>query len=51
MVRSYAALHRQAGLYVAGSYSQSGIYIVAVLFWILTLRSRSTSAAPVEVAA
>lgn len=36
VVRNQAALDRSGRWYLAGSYAQSGMYLLAVLFWILT---------------
>ena len=38
VARNQAALHRNGSWYVAASYTQSGMYILTVLFWILTVR-------------
>jgi hypothetical protein len=38
VVRNQAALHRSGSWYVAASYTQSGVYVLAVLYWILMLR-------------
>jgi hypothetical protein len=40
--RNQAALHRNAAAYVAGSYTQSGVYLAVVVFWILALKSAET---------
>jgi hypothetical protein len=37
--RNYAALHRYPGAYAASSYAQAGVYMVVVLYWLLTLRA------------
>lgn len=36
--RNQAALHRNARWYVAGSYVQSAAYMLALVFWILTIK-------------
>jgi hypothetical protein len=36
--RHLAALHRNPGAYVAGSYTSSGVYLAVLLFWILALK-------------
>ncbi|MGC2638708.1 MAG: hypothetical protein WA294_16110 [Acidobacteriaceae bacterium] len=37
VVRNQAALDRSGSWYLAGSYAQSGTYLLVVLFWILTV--------------
>lgn len=37
--RTYAALHQNASAYALWSYATAGIYIVVVLYWLLTLKS------------
>jgi hypothetical protein len=36
--RHLAAIHRNGGAYVAGSYVPSGVYLAVVLYWTLALR-------------
>lgn len=43
--RTYAAIHNNAALYATWSYALAGVYLVVVLFWILTLQRPQNAAA------
>jgi hypothetical protein len=41
--RSYAALYRNSIAIAAGSYAQAGVYLAAVVFWLLTIKPQEES--------
>jgi hypothetical protein len=43
--RTYAAIHNNAPLYATWSYILAGVYLVVVLFWLLTLQRPQNAAA------
>lgn len=38
LLRSHAAVHRDASAWAAAAYAQSGVYLAAVVYWLFTVR-------------